>query len=115
MNNTVSLTLTRKLHPSRFPHMSNKMAAIVAYILDEQWTSPRITEMAITSDGQVLTAMDGEVGLNHIIGGAKDLDRNIEDLLDAAELSNEEKADWIVLYHIRVVDWRQSRTLDLDS
>lgn len=104
------MTLTQKLYPGRFPGMSGKMAAIVAYVLGEDWTSPRITEMAVTSDGGVLAAEDGEVGLNHFIGDGGDLDRNVRNLLDVAGLTDEERAEWGRLYQARVEDWRRSGT-----
>ena len=47
-------TLADKLHPNRFPGMSGRMAAIVGYILGEEWSRPRIAELVVTSDGWLL-------------------------------------------------------------
>ena len=64
-------TLAEKLHPKRFPSMSGKMAAIVGYILGEEWTRPRIVELVVTSDGWVLARNAGHVGFDsyHRRGG----------------------------------------------
>ena len=72
------VTLATKLHPDRFSAMSGKMAAIVGYILGESWTEPEIAALSVTSDGFVLT--DAE-----FFGEAADLDRNLLNLLVAAE------------------------------
>ena len=77
------MTLTDKLHPDRFSAMSGKMAAIVGYILGESWTEPEIAALSVTSDGFVLT--DAE-----FFGEAADLDRNLLNLLVAAEVTPEE-------------------------
>jgi hypothetical protein len=84
-------TLTNRLHPRRFPGMSGKMAAIVGYILGEEWSKPSIAEMVVTSDGFVLARNEGHVGFNTIIGTAADLERNWNNLLRAAGLTNEER------------------------
>ena len=98
MNQTANptlLSLVKKLNPRRFPGMSAHRAAIVAYIVGidrANWTAnPSITEMAVTSDGFVLEAHDGEVGLNHFVGPASDLRRNWENLLNCAKLTKEER------------------------
>jgi hypothetical protein len=36
-------TLADALHPKRFPGMSGRMAAVVGYILNEDWTKPPTT------------------------------------------------------------------------
>jgi hypothetical protein len=81
------VTLAGKLHPDRFSAMSGKMAAIVGYILGESWTEPEIAALSVTSDGFVLT--DAE-----FFGEAADLDRNLLNLLVAAEVTPEERADF---------------------
>jgi hypothetical protein len=93
------MTLTEKLHPERFSAMSGKMAAIVGYILGESWTEPVIAALSVTSDGFVLT--DAE-----FFGEAADLDRNLLNLLVAAEVTPEESAEFERLYLERVDDWR---------
>jgi hypothetical protein len=92
-------TIADKLRPDRFSAMSSKMAAIVAYILGESWTEPEIAALSVTSDGFVLT--DAE-----FFGEAADLDRNLLNLLVAAVLTPEERAEFERLYRARVDDWR---------
>ena len=93
------VTLATKLQPERFSAMSGKMAAIVGYILGESWTEPEIAALSVTSDGFVLT--DAE-----FFGEAADLDRNLLNLLVAAEVTPAERADFERLYRARVDDWR---------
>ena len=63
-------TLSDKLHPQRYPNMSGKMAAVVGYILGEEWSKPRIAELVITSDGWVLARDEGQIGFGTIVGTA---------------------------------------------
>lgn len=70
--------------------MSGKMAAIVGYILDEQFSEPAITELVVTSDGFVLAQTEGQVGANDMIGEEADLNRNLLTLIGAAGLSEDE-------------------------
>ena len=97
------MTLAQKLHPSRFTAMSPKMAAIVAFILGEQWTVPTINSLTITSDGILLTALGNEV-----IGSAADLENNLARLMVAADLAPSEVAEVNRLYASRVSDWRHA-------
>jgi len=93
------VTLATKLHPDRFSAMSGKMAAIVGYILGESWTEPEIAALSVTSDGYVLT--DAE-----FFGEAADLDRNLLNLLVAAETTVDERTEFERCYRERVDDWR---------
>ena len=87
------------LHPRRFSAMSPKMTAIVAYVLGEHWTEPEVAWLSVSSDGHVVSDA-------HFIGSGQDLDRNIANLLDAAELTEEQRREWHVLYCAKVDDWR---------
>ncbi|MBF6604220.1 MAG: hypothetical protein IVW53_01370 [Chloroflexi bacterium] len=93
------MTLADKLAPERFTAMSGRMTAIVAYILGESWTEPPIAALSVTSDGYVTTEAD-------FMGEAADLDRNLLDLLIAADLTDDERADFERRYRERVDDWR---------
>ena len=84
------MTLAQKLNPNRFTDMSAKMAAIVGFVLGENWTNPTITDMHITSDGYVLAQQQGDLGMNEFIGSVDDLERNWYNLLEAAQLSMDE-------------------------
>ena len=94
-------TLALKLHPRRFTGMSGKMAAIVAYVLGEHWTTPEIAELII-SDGVVLAREDGDIGYNSFIGAVEDLKRNVSNLLAAAGLTEQERETWDLLYSLKV-------------
>ncbi len=86
--------------------MSGKMAAIVGYILDEEWTNPSLQEMAITSDGFVMAGVKGDCRMNEFIGSVSDLERNVNNLLNVAELTEAERKEWDRLYRARITDWR---------
>lgn len=92
--------LSRKLHPTRFTGMSGKMAAIVAFVLGEEWTDPAMVSLSITSDDHVVSDAA-------FIGDASDLKRNLVALMDAAELDAHERVflDWLV--RAKVDDWRR--------
>ena len=91
--------LSDLLHPRRFTEMSPRMAAIVAYVLGQHWTEPEIAWLSVSTDGYVSSD-------SHFIGSGQDLDRNIANLLDAAELTEEQRQEWHVLYCAKVDDWR---------
>jgi hypothetical protein len=59
------------------------MAAIVGYILDEPFASPRIVAMTVTSTGGVLAVHEDDLSHNASIGDRSDLDRNLVGLLNA--------------------------------
>ena len=85
--------LKQKLHPKRFPGMSSKMAAIVGYILGEDFTSPKISEMIITSDDCVLARLAGDYGFNEFIGSGSDLRNNWYNLLRVSGLTPDEEKE----------------------
>ena len=84
-------TLARKLHPRNFAAMSPMMTAIVACILGQKWTEPRLAALMVTSDGFVLGQNEGDVGFNAFIGPETDLRRNWSTLLVATQLRPAEK------------------------
>jgi hypothetical protein len=96
------VSLIQKLHPSNFTAMSPKMAAIVAYILGVKWTDPELRSLAITSDGYVVSD-------SLFIGSVDDLERNINELLNVAGLTEEELNDWHKRYRFLVIDWRRNK------
>ena len=98
--------LHQKLYPGRFSGMSGKMAAILGYILDKKWTDPRIDEMAVTSDGFVMASHEGDIGMNEFVGALSDLESNWERLLDAAELTLEERTNAERLFRVKIEDHR---------
>jgi len=97
--------LDRKLHPARFSQMSGMMAAIVGAFLDREWTSPQLDGFTITTDSLVLGETQGLA--NDLIGSASDFERNVSNLLDAAELNEIERSVFAELYARKVTDWRR--------
>ena len=85
-------TLIAKLHPSRFSAMSPKMAAIVAYILGQDWVTPQVSGLMVTSDHFVLASVKGDCGYNQFIGAESDLQQNWKELLHVADLGQDEYA-----------------------
>ena len=88
---TKQTALAKKLHPSRFTAMSGRMAAIVAYIVGQRWTSPVIVELMATSDGHLLACHEGDCGCNHYLGTVDQLKSNWGRLLGAAGLTSKER------------------------
>ena len=90
--------LAEKLHPNRFTAMSPKIAAIVAYVIGERYTTPHIESMIKTSDGMVLARQSGDIGYNTFIGHISEVDSNWNRLINAAGLTPEEKKEAMSLY-----------------
>ena len=67
--------------------------------IGEAWTEPAIAALAVTTDGFVTTESE-------FFGEAADLDRNLLNLLIAAELTADERAEFERRYRERVDDWR---------
>jgi len=86
-------TLSDRLHPKRFSGMSGRMAAIVGYILGEEWSKPCIVELVVTSDRWVLARDAGHVGFDTIVGTADDMERNWNNLVQAANLTSRERQE----------------------
>jgi hypothetical protein len=100
-------TLIDKLHPNRFSGMSGRMAAVVGYVLGQEWSAPRIVELVVTSDGWVLARNAGHVGFDTIIGTVDDLERNWKNLLSAAGLTGDERLEVGKCYAQAVRDCRR--------
>ena len=101
---TNRMSLAVKLHPSRFTAMSGKMAAIVAHVVGERWTSPAIVELVVTSDGHLLACHEGDCGCNDYLGTVDDLKSNWARLLEVAELTPEERQEAGRLFQRAVSD-----------
>lgn len=80
-----------KLHPEKFSSMSPKMAAFVGHITDQRYTNPHIAELETTSDGMVLARPHNGAG-HEMFGHISDVHQNWGALLDAADLSPQERA-----------------------
>jgi hypothetical protein len=59
-------------------------------LLDEDWTTPKIDELFITSDQFVLARPTGEMTHKLVIGAEADLIRNIHGIAEVAGLDGDE-------------------------
>ena len=83
--------------------MSPKMAAIVAFIIGlEPVTKPSINGLYVTSDRFVLAQLTGDIGYNEFIGAESDLDQNFRNLMNAAKLTKNQRAQATLAY-MRVI------------
>jgi hypothetical protein len=74
----------------RVVQVSNHFQAILGCLLGEVWTSPRLVEMIVTSDGHLLGRCDGEAEFRAFLGEVADLIRNIQGVAPVAELDGDE-------------------------
>lgn len=85
--NQIRQDCARKL---RVVEVSDHFQAILGCLLGEDWTSPRMTEMVVTSDGHLLGRCDGEAEFKAFLGEVDDLIRNIHGTASVAELDGDE-------------------------
>ena len=64
--------------------------ALLAAVLDEDWTTPKIEEPCITSDRCILARPAGELTHKLFIGAEADLIRNIHGIAEVAGLDGDE-------------------------
>lgn len=77
----------RKLHAVE---VSEHFQAILGCLLNEDWTTPRLVEMAVTPDGHLLGRCDGEAAFKVFIGASADPIKNIHGVAPDAELDGDE-------------------------
>lgn len=70
--------------------VSDHFQSILGCLLDEDWTTPRLVEMAITSDGHLLGRCEGEASFKAFLGESEDLLRNVHGVASVAELDGDE-------------------------
>lgn len=70
--------------------VSEQFQAILGGLLGQDWTTPRLAEVVITPDGQLLGRCDGEAGFRVFLGSAKDLVGNIHGVARVAGLDGDE-------------------------
>ena len=92
------MALKEKLDPARYPHMSTKMAAIVGCILREKYTDPQLVELVVTSDGFLMGRPSTSLGFDAFLGTRGELVYNWRRLLDAANLTDEERVEADALF-----------------
>ena len=92
-----------KLNPKRFPGMSPFMDAVTGYVLGQSFTEPDIAEISVSeSEGLVYIRQSGAVGFDGI-QSLDDLRENWNRLLDAAQLSTDERAQAVRLFNSKVL------------
>jgi hypothetical protein len=64
--------------------------AILAALLDDDWTTPKIEELLITSDRGILARPTGEMTYKIFIGAEADLIRYIHGIAEVAGLDGDE-------------------------
>jgi hypothetical protein len=69
---------------------SGMFRALLAALLDESWTTPKIEELLIMSDRCILARPTGEVTHKLFIGAEADLIRNIHGIAEVAGLDGDE-------------------------
>ena len=95
-------SLRRKLHPTRFSAMSGQMQAMVAYILNEEWTTPPVHEVIITEENYLI--VNGA-----FFGAFHDWVENLSRLFEAADLNRIERRVFIDL-HLQRIESRRPTT-----
>lgn len=106
---TVTHTLIEKLNPAKLGY-SPKMASILTAITGHDYGSRDgrgnlYTGLSITSDGFVI-AQTEPISSGAFLGTASDLTRNLNRLIEDANLTPEERAEYERLYTAHVTDWR---------
>src|SRR5579863_2320284 len=74
----------------RAVEVSGMFAAILACLLGEDWTDPKIEEMRISPDRCLLARPAGESTFKAFLGAEADVIRNIHGVAEAAELDGDE-------------------------
>lgn len=69
---------------------SGMFTAILACLLGEDWTEPKIEELRVTPDRCLLARPAGEASFKAFLGAEADLIRNIHGVADTAELDGDE-------------------------
>ncbi len=59
-------------------------------MLGEDWTTPRLVEMTITTDSVVLGRCEGEPSFKAFFGASEDLLKNVHGVAPVAELDGDE-------------------------
>lgn len=74
----------------RVVNTSGMFTAILACLLDEDWTDPKIEQLAMTHDRCLLARAEGDCGFDKFLGAEADLIRNIHGVAEVAGLDGDE-------------------------
>jgi hypothetical protein len=69
---------------------SPMFTAILACLLDEDWTKPRILQLCMTHDRCLLARTETDAGFDKFLGAEADLIRNIHGIAETASLDGDE-------------------------
>ena len=70
--------------------VSDHFRAILGCLLEQDWTTPRLVQMVVSSDGHLLGRTDGQATEQSYLGTQDDLTKNIHGLAAVAELDGDE-------------------------
>jgi hypothetical protein len=93
--NELKLSIANKLRPERFPAVSPKMFALLAALLNQAWTNPRVASIVATSDGFLVARPVGSTGFDDFVGSFADFERNTFGMADAAGDLTEQEMEFL--------------------
>ena len=70
--------------------VNGMLAALLGCLLGEDWTVPRIAELLITSDRDLMARFEGPFGVEHFLGTERELIHNIHRVARSAKLDGDE-------------------------
>jgi hypothetical protein len=77
----------------RAVQVSEHFQAILGCLLGEDWTTPRLLDMAISPDGHMIGHCEGQPGVSTFLGATEELLRNVHGVAKVAELDGDELGD----------------------
>lgn len=93
--------LESKLNPKRYPNMSPKMAAILGYLIEKEYTTPLIVRVQITTDKSVYVRTENEPHKDLLLGDVYSLKDNFRRLFKTAGVSEDENYELEILFKNR--------------
>lgn len=90
---TVRERVISMLDPRSFRGPSMRWVALVGYILEQEYTTPQIISLVVTSDDVVLVGTTRDPLHNEMIGALSDLQQNWREYCAAAGLDSELQAE----------------------
>ena|SRR5438132_882753 len=91
---SVQERVVAKLHPDVMK-TGPKFTAILGALLGQDWTTPRLVELAVTSDDCLLGRVENDSGCNQFLGSVEDLLNNLLGISEAAGLTPAERR-WLL-------------------
>ena len=89
---TVRQRVVRKVEPlAKSGEIQPELLAIVSYLLNQDWTTPKITDLVVTPDAMVLASISGQVGHGVFLSSLEDVTYNMAMIAGYVGLTNEEE------------------------